>query len=97
MVPAGENNKPKGCSAGSRSAFIVPATAGNRVRWDPPEGRGASYEQDLGGETAREPESRYAVHGTCGDSRSERQARICHTRNLVRQLRTLGSVGGEDR
>lgn len=97
MVPAGENNKPKGHSAGSRSAFIVLVTAGNRVRWDPPEGRGASYEQDLGGETARELESRHAVHGTAGDSRTEREARICRTRSLVRQLRTLGSVGGEGR
>ncbi len=84
MVPAGENNKPKGSRSGSRSAFIVLLTAGNRVRWDPPEGRGVPHGQAPGGETVREPESREAVHGTAGDSRSERIARICHVRNQVR-------------
>ena len=97
VVPAGVNNKPKGSSAGSRGAFIVPGTAGNRVRWDPSEGRGASYEPDPGGKRRGNQSPGNALHGTAGDSRSERAARICHTRSLVRQLRTLASVGGEAR
>src|SRR4051812_43069016 len=36
------NQKRPGCGVGSRSAFIVPATAGNRAHRDPPEGREAS-------------------------------------------------------
>src|SRR4051812_29619035 len=36
------NQKQPGCGVGSRSAFIVPATAGNRAHRDPSEGRGAS-------------------------------------------------------
>lgn len=41
LVRKGENNKPEGCSVGSRSAFIVLPKTGNRGQRDPAEGRGA--------------------------------------------------------
>ena len=39
------NNKPEGCRPGSRSAFILPMTAGNPVHGDPSEEREASHVQ----------------------------------------------------
>src|SRR5215217_7666172 len=40
------NQKRPGCGVGSRSAFIIPATAGNRAHRDPSEGREASGAED---------------------------------------------------
>ena len=45
MDPAGETISRRACGAGSRSAFIVPLTAGNRGHRDPSEEREASHVQ----------------------------------------------------
>ena len=69
-VPDGENNKPKGCGIGSRSALIVPAKAGNRGHRDPPEGSGAPHDRNQWRETREDAELRKLVSETRLDSRA---------------------------
>lgn len=49
----GETIRRPARAMGSRSALMVPLTAGNSVQGDPPEGRGASCEQNCPWETRK--------------------------------------------
>jgi hypothetical protein len=53
--PAGESISAQEPAAGSRSAFMVPATSENSAREDPIEGREAPREQNRAWETRRAP------------------------------------------
>ena len=56
--------------AGSRSAFIIPLTAGNWAHRDPREGRGATGREPLPGNTGGDLGLREPVHETTTDSRT---------------------------